>query len=83
MLVLNFVVLFHCVLLSLIYTVTVEPESATVQVRECDDLVLKLTTSGTYRKPYQVTVVCVPFTTGGGGKLWRVHVLTAVCPIHL
>ena len=54
-------------------TVVVEPESPSVQVRECDDLVFRMTTSGTYSSPYSVTVVCVPIMAGGGGTLCRVH----------
>ena len=57
--------------LSVVYliTVSVEPESTEIRLRECDDLVFVLTTDGTYSEPYQVSVDCRPSPGSEGSKL--------------
>ena len=59
-----------------LHTVTVEPQSGNLRVRECDDLVFTLSTSGRYTGSYQVTVQCIP-VGGRGGKF------TLLCPQNL
>ena len=56
--------------LSIVYliTVSVEPESTEIRIRECDDLVFVLTTDGTYTEPYQVSVECGRSPGSEGGK---------------
>ena len=51
-----------------LYTVSVEPESRDVRIRECDNLVFVLNTTGAYIEPYQVKVQCFPQSFGSGGK---------------
>ena len=47
-----------------------------MRIRECDNLVFVLNTTGAYIEPYEVKVQCFPQSFGSGGKTISVYIVS-------